>query len=218
MRRRHIVLLAIYLVAINSWGCQGCNQCQPSRPASETTDESPSADEPRSVEESNAPAKGSSLSDDGEPSSSGDDSDTGSDNAGQEDQDGNENGVGEGSGTNSGGDEGGDLPSSTDTGHESAATSAAGPPPRLAGPKFKTPESALQYAAAQRTEAARQAAAQEYVDAYSDILEAWQSLQPHLSDPRCRQQSAELLAEMEGYGEQLTANGQLLIGKPLKIK
>jgi hypothetical protein len=110
------------------------------------------------------------------------------------------------------------LPSSTDTGNESTETSGAGPPPRLADPKFKTPESALRHATAQRTEAARQAAAQEYMDAYSGILEAWQSLQPHLSDPRCRQQSAELLAEMEIYGEQLTANSQPLIGKPLKIK
>ena len=218
MRRRHIVLLAIYLAATTSWGCQGCNQSQTNRPASEATDESSSAEEPRSADESNAPAEGNSLSDDGEASSSADGSDTGSADGGQEDQDGNDNGTGEGSATNSGGDAGSGLPSSTDTGNESTETSGAGPPPRLADPKFKTPESALRHATAQRTEAARQAAAQEYMDAYSGILEAWQSLQPHLSDPRCRQQSAELLAEMEIYGEQLTANSQPLIGKPLKIK
>ena len=203
MRRWHVILFVVCVVVTTNWGCKGCNHSQLKEPAAEAADGSSSAEEPRSA----VSATDSSLSGNGEVSLSVDDSSTDLADGGKDDQASNENDTAEGSG----------LPSSTDANNESTGIAGVGPLPRLADPKFKTPEIALRHAAAQRSAAVEHAAAHNYADAYSGILEAWQALQPHLSDARCRQRSTELLAEMEIYGEQLTTNSPNSISKPLKV-
>jgi hypothetical protein len=206
MRQWHVVLLTICFAITTSLGCKGCNPSKPEGTAPEEQDESSPADQQRPVADKNASSAGresSSDSDEGEANSPADASEASSASGGGE------SGGGESAGKNS---------TSRRGSGQTSGSASGGPPPRLAPPKFKTPDSGLRFASQQRSTAAARANKQKYDSAYTELLKGWQALQPHLSDSRCRQLSAELLVEMEVYGEQFSTNGQPSIGKPLKIK
>jgi hypothetical protein len=74
--------------------------------------------------------------------------------------------------------------------------------------------------AAVRLQQMAQSAAQgsDFSSAYSESFTAWQSLQEHLKDPECKILSAELLKDLEVYGDKLTEEAKEQGREPVNRK
>lgn len=223
MKPLHTAWFVSGLLVTSMVGCKGCHQSATVGSSSAAGQEASPAEKPQSTQESGAPAQESSASQPGQADSADDRPAKGGGSSAAENTGTGNPGVGnsgtdnsEPAGTNGSGATG--APGASPGSGSAQRSPAAAAPPKLAPPKFKTPENAYQYAVAQQSVAAGEAADKKNSAAYSGVLKGWQALQPHLGDSRCRQLSAELLVEMEAYGEQLSPLSQPLIGKPLKIK
>jgi hypothetical protein len=96
-------------------------------------------------------------------------------------------------------------------------------PPNTGDSPNGTPAQAYSAAMDSRQTATRQARAGKLEAAYAAALKGWQAVRAHPNDPRCQSLAAELLGELEIYGERLSdaagdVNGSGLGAKPLRFE